>query len=296
MPARVLFVLFIAAIALAPVSASSQGTAEAPAAAAEKSGGRKASGKKPAKEKTPEELRKEAFAAGKRAYDRGDWLKAIAYLRPLAEYGDTSAMLLLGNMYAAGSGVGKDPKEAFTLYHRAALGNSLDGMVATGAMYQTGQGIGINTRLAIGWYERAARLGSHSGAFFYGIHKFQGSKGTTYDLKSDHEAAYRWFRIASLSPDRKLHYAAAKVAEKLEAKLPPDRVIEINREVKAWAPETLSDVGPNPEEVYIEDMRKAGKIIDPGKMPEEKPAIVPEKTGDNPEEKPAEEGEKEKKP
>lgn len=279
---RLPIVLFIAALCLASGPAAASATKEKPAA--QKSAD-KQDAKKAGEEKTPEERRAEAYGIGKRAYDRGDWLKAIAHLRPLAEYGDTRAMILLGNMYASGFGVTKDPKEAFVLYHRAAVANSLDGMVAIAAMYQTGTGIGVNTRLAIGWFERAAKLGSQAGAFFYGIHKFQGSKGTTYDFKADHEGAYKWFRLAAQGEDRKLRLAAFQTAKKLEGQLPPDRVIEINKLVKEWAPDTVESLGANPEEIYIEEMRKQGKIIEPDAMPEEKPDVAPDKEEEG--EKPA---------
>lgn len=231
----------------------------------------------------PDKLREEAFARGKRAYDRGDWLKAIFDLRPLAEWGDVRAMILLGNMYASGNGVNKDPKEAFQLYHRAAvnlsdknMGASLDGMIAIAAMYQTGLGVGVNTRLAIGWFERAARLGSQHGAFFYGIHTFQGSKGTTYDFKSNHAEAYKWFRLAATKgPDKKLRRAAYQTSEKLAARLPPDKVIEMNKAAADWAPDTLAVIGPNPEEILIKEMQAKGKDINPEKLPEEKPLVDP---------------------
>lgn len=255
--------------------------------AAEKPAAEKAAGEKPSesakkdeKPVDPDKLREEAFARGKRAYDRGDWLKALLDLRPLAEWGDVRAMMLLGNMYAGGNGVGKEPKEAFALYHRAAIANNLDGMVATAAMYQTGLGVPVNTRLAIGWFERAARLGSQQAAFFYGIHKFQGSKGTSYDLKADHAEAYKWFRIAATKgTDKKLRRAAYQTSEKLATRLPPDQVIEMNKAVNEWAPDTLPDVGANPEEVLIKEMQAKGQEVKPdAPMPEEKPEVKPEDT------------------
>lgn len=269
---------------------------EADKAAAAKPAAEKPAGEKPAegaKEAAPDaskdakkdekpvdvdKLREEAFARGKRAYDRGDWLKALIDLRPLAEWGDVRAMMLLGNMYSGGNGVGKDPKEAFALYHRAAVANNLDGMVATAAMYQTGLGVAVNTRLAIGWFERAARLGSQQGAFFYGIHKFQGSKGTSYDLKADHAEAYKWFRIAATKgTDKKLRRAAYQTSEKLATRLPPDRVIEMNKFANEWAPDTLLDVGDNPEDVLVKEMQAKGETVSPdGPMPEEKPEVKPE--------------------
>jgi TPR repeat protein len=296
MPLRALTIAFLLAclsVPAAPVLADTASDAKvAPAArAAAKDAPKDATKDKAAAEEPevdPDKLRNEAFARGKRAYDRGDWLKAIFDLRPLAEWGDDRAMILLGNMYAAGNGVNKDDKEAFQLYHRAAVSKNmnLDGMVATAAMYQTGKGVNINTRLAIGWFERAAKLGSQPAAFFYAIHRFQGSKGTTYDLKADHAEAYKWFRIAATKgTDKKLRRAAYEVSEKLAAKLPPDRVIEMNQAASDWAPSTPADIGPDPEAILVEEMKKKGETLEEGQMPEEKPQVVPKP------EKPKDEGE-----
>lgn len=247
----------------------------------------------------PNKLREEAFARGKRAYDRGDWMKAIADLRPLAEYGDVRGMMLLGNMYQLGNGVGVDMREAFSLYHRAAMAGSTDGMVAIAAMYQAGIGVSLNTRLAIGWFERAARMGDQSGAFFFAIHNFQGSKGTTYDMKADTLAAYKWFRIAATNGENKrIRNSAFKLCLKLEEKLPPDQVIAVKKEVETWAPDTLDELGPDPEAVLAKEMKEKGiqpepEQATPAPAPE-KPAPVspvtpaPEKAPEKPTEKPAE--------
>jgi len=219
-------------------------------------------------EVTPEKIKEEAFQRGKRAYDRGDWMKAIADLRPLAEMDDVRAMVLLGNMYAEGNGVIQSNEEAFALYHKAALLENTDGMVAIAALYRQGKGVGINTRLAIGWFNRAARLGDQQGAFFYGITIFEGSKGTTYDLKPDHKAAYKWFRIAATHGDnKKMRLQAYKIADLISRELPPDQVIELEKEVKAWAPDTLDAVGDNPEKILADEIAKKAADTPGNKTP-----------------------------
>ncbi|HYD17050.1 MAG TPA: hypothetical protein VEF76_01060 [Patescibacteria group bacterium] len=298
MPRPILFTsLSVLVLLAAPAFAASEAAkpaGEKPAAAAPAAKPAEA----PVKAPDPVRAREEAFARGKRAYDRGDWMKAIADLRPLAEYGDVRGMMLLGNMYAVGNGVSKDEREAFGLYHRAAMLGNTEGMVAIAAMYQRGIGVGLNTRLAIGWFERAARLGDQTGAFFYAIHNFQGSKGTTYDLKADHLAAYKWFRIAATNGDNKrIRNEAFKLALRLEEKLPPDQVIDAKKEVAGWAPDTLDVLGPDPEAKLAAEMKEKGiKPEDlpkdeqpPGSAPEEK-AVAPapaDKPGDKPAEKPA---------
>ena len=285
-PARYNVALCAAALALLVfVSGPRAFAADAAAdAAADKSAPAASAPAAPAKPKMDiAQVKEEMFARGKRAYDRADWAKAIADLRPLSEAGDVRAMILLGNMYAAGNGVSNDHTEAFVLYHKAALAGSTDGMVAIGAMYRKGDGIGINTRLSIGWFERAARLGDQIGAFFYGINLYEGSKGTTYDLKPDKLGAYRWFRIAATHGDnKKMTYAAYKTAEKLTQDMPPDQVIDIEKDIKNWAPDTADSIGPNPEEKLAAE--EAAKAKDaPKDAPKE---VAPEKPADKPAEEP----------
>lgn len=287
--------LSVLALLSSPALASSQpakpAAAEAPESArdaAAKKEAAPAAATKPAEAPKPApdpaRLREEAYARGKRAYDRGDWMKAIADLRPLAEYGDVRGMMLLGNMYQLGNGVTADMREAFALYHRAAMLGNTEGMVAIATMYQSGMGVNLNTRLAIGWFERAARMGDQTGAFFYAIHNFQGSKGTTYDLKADHLAAYKWFRIAATNGDNKrIRNSAFKLCLKLEEKLPPDQVIAVKKEVDGWAPDTLDELGPDPEAALAREMKEKGIQPEQEKAPDaapqtpapESPAPVP---------------------
>lgn len=194
------------------------------------------------------------FLEGKKSYDNKNWRRAIAQLRPLAEQGDARAMVLLGNMYAEGHGVGKDTTEAFMLYHRAATRNNADAMLATATLYQVGDGVPVNTRLAILWFERAAKLGHQTSAFFYAMHMYQGSKGKTFDIKPDHVAAYKWFRIAARSRGNpRLGKVADKMAEQVRSKLDYNDVEIADREIAEWAPVDPRNLGPLPEEIVAAD-------------------------------------------
>ena len=192
------------------------------------------------------------FDEGRDAYDKGHWVQAIFNLRPLAEAGDARAMILLGNMYMEGHGVSQDNKEAFGLYHAAALHDNTDGMVAVATLYQTGNGVPANTPLAVGWFERAARMGNMDAALVYAIHMYQGSKGKTYDIKPDHEASYRWFKIvAKNSPNKKQVKAAEFSAGRLEKTLTHDELIAADREVTNWKAEAPETIGANPEDKFL---------------------------------------------
>jgi uncharacterized protein len=198
------------------------------------------------------------FDDGKAAYDKGRWIQAIINLRPAAEAGDARAMILLGNMYMEGYGVQQDTKEAFGLYHSAALKDNTDGIVALATLYQTGNGVPANIPLAVGWFERAARLGDMDAALVYAIHLYQGNKGKDFDIKPDHEAAYRWFKIVALHSNNKKQVKAAEFTiDKLSQSLTKDEVIKGDREVANWKPEMPADIGPNPEVKFVSDYESA---------------------------------------
>jgi TPR repeat protein len=196
------------------------------------------------------------FEEGKTFYDKGNWIQAIINLRPLVEAGDARAMILLGNMYLDGHGVAADETEAFGLYHQAAEKGNTDGMVAIAALYQTGKGVPENTPLAIGWFERAARLGNQTAQFMYAIHLYQGSKGAAYDIKADHPASYKWFRIATGGPNKKLGNLAKITAERMMTKLANDDIVKGDRESANWKPEMPETLGPDPEEKMVAAMKE----------------------------------------
>ena len=60
------------------------------------------------------------FAAGVRAYNRGDYASAFREFRALAEQGDASAQFNLGLMYDNGNGVPEDDRQAVFWYRKAA--------------------------------------------------------------------------------------------------------------------------------------------------------------------------------
>jgi uncharacterized protein len=216
------------------------------------------------------------FQEGKEAYDKGKWVQAVFNLRPAVEAGDARAAILLANMYMEGHGVGQDAKEAFILYHSAAIQGNTDGMVAVATLYQTGNGTLANVPLAIGWFERAARLGNMDAALVYAIHMYQGSKGKDYDIKPDHEAAYRWFKIvAANSKNKKQARAAEFSAGTLAKSLTNDEIIRGDREVANWKPELPENLGPDPEQKFVKEFTEKEKKQEEEKKAEEKKEAPP---------------------
>lgn len=60
-----------------------------------------------------------SFEEGERAYDDGDYAKALQLWLPLAEHGNPLAQTRLGFMYGNGIGVDRNVDEAIRWYGRA---------------------------------------------------------------------------------------------------------------------------------------------------------------------------------
>ena len=91
------------------------------------------------------------------AYERGDFVKAIEILGPMAEAGDVDALGNLGNMYAFGQGVPQDFTKAAELWSKAAekgLGTAMGNMAK---LYSLGLGgLPKDPQIATDWLKKAA--------------------------------------------------------------------------------------------------------------------------------------------
>jgi len=93
------------------------------------------------------------------AYAAGNFERAAAELRPLAEDGDALAQHNLGVMYQKGIGVAKDRDEAMRWYRRAAEAGVASSQYNLGLMYESGKGAARNPAEARKWFELAAAQG-----------------------------------------------------------------------------------------------------------------------------------------
>ncbi len=97
----------------------------------------------------------EDYAAGERAYRRGDVREAIAKLRPAADAGHAKAQSLLGSILDAA----EQDEEAARYLKLAAEQGEPDGMYLYAAMLGSGQGTRRDAARAREWMERAAKAG-----------------------------------------------------------------------------------------------------------------------------------------
>jgi uncharacterized protein len=124
--------------------------------------------------------------------------KGAATVQQLAAQGKPAAMILLGDMYATGSGVPVSDVKALQWYKKAAAMHSVFGMTNLGRIYFYGlYDVPKSNKIAAAWYAKAAKKG-------YG--RAQRHLATLYFIgrgvaKNDIEA-YAWWGLAAASGDK----------------------------------------------------------------------------------------------
>ena len=176
------------------------------------------------------------YAQGKAAYESKDWFNAIRYLRPLAEQGDDRAMVLLGNMYMDGKGVGKNYETAFTLYKQALTHNNDDAMLAVGTMYAEGLSVKKNFTTAFDWYTKSAEYGNPAAQFLVASVYINGHPRLK-NVKADPVKAYTWYKIVAQQEEMpEIAKTADKFAEALIPQLSPEDIIHAEEQADAFQP------------------------------------------------------------
>ncbi len=136
------------------------------------------------------------LAEGKAAYARGDYLRAVQQLLPLAQAGNAEAQVRVGIMYFMGLGVAEDDAAAFDWFQRSALQGNAEAQYHLGNMYTFGHGVPAEVtdpdRMAAKWYFESAQQDNADAQYSLGILFFSG-KGVVQDP----EEAAKWFRRAA---------------------------------------------------------------------------------------------------
>jgi hypothetical protein len=90
------------------------------------------------------------------AYSRGDYVRSIRVLSPLALRGNARAQALLGFMYENGFGVPQSYDTAADLYQRAAVHGDPFAQSRLGLIYDKGHGVPQDVVLSYKWLDLAA--------------------------------------------------------------------------------------------------------------------------------------------
>lgn len=112
------------------------------------------------------------------AYEKGDYTRAAALMRPSAEQGQAWAQFNLGVMHEEGNGVPKDEKEAVAWYRKAAEQGLARAQSNLGFMYEHGKGVQQSYKEAVAWYRKAAAQGEAWAQFNLGLIYRKGMDGT----------------------------------------------------------------------------------------------------------------------
>lgn len=131
------------------------------------------------------------FQAGLQAFEKKDYATALKEWQPIAQRGDANAQYNLGLMYAKGTGVAQDLKQAAQWYEKAAQQGVAAAQYNLGVMYANGQGVPKDMQKAADWYQKAADQGIEGAA---------NNLGTIYNegegFKNLNEAE-KWYRRAA---------------------------------------------------------------------------------------------------
>jgi hypothetical protein len=136
--------------------------------------------------------RAQSYDDGMRAYNAGDFAKALKIWGPVAENGDAVAQYSLGKLLEnGGAGVPRDPAAAAKWYQRSASQGIAAAQNNLGLMYAQGRGVPLDVARAAKFWLDAAAKDHVIAQFNLGLAYFRGE-----GVAEDRGEAVRWFRRA----------------------------------------------------------------------------------------------------
>ena len=109
----------------------------------------------------------DSLASARSAFSRGDYVRAVATLTPLALRGNVEAQAMLGYLYENGFGVPQVYDAAADLYMQAAIAGNPFAQAMLGLMYDKGHGVPLDVVLAYKWMNLAAGHASRRQRDYY---------------------------------------------------------------------------------------------------------------------------------
>jgi len=191
------------------------------------------------------------FDAAVKAYEAGDYSKAIQEWQLLASKDDPAAMRNVGHMYRRGLGVDQDFSKALSWYTRAASMGFDRAQANVASMYLRGQGVPQDYVEAASWFTKAARNGHTIAQYNLGL-MYEHGKGVErsgakalawYNLaaKAGHKQALdKVSLMVAIDPDVKEEVVLAPKAETTAASN-PDPVAEVLKPEDNVVQETVTE-------------------------------------------------------
>jgi uncharacterized protein len=127
------------------------------------------------------------------AYARGDYLRVVQVLTPLAFRGNAQAQAFLGFMFENGYGAPQVYDTAADLYCQAAIRGNPFGQAMLGLMYDKGHGVPQDFILAYKWLNlAAARSSKHGRDYFLRLRNAVASKMSPAQIAEGQRLAMAW--------------------------------------------------------------------------------------------------------
>ena len=141
----------------------------------------------------PSTARGDTLASANAAYARGDYIRAVKLLTPLALHGNARAQAFLGFMYENGYGAPQADGTAADFYAQAASSGNPFGQAMLGLMYDKGHGVPQDFVLAYKWLNlAAARAARHERDYFQRLRNAVASKMSPAQIAEGQSLAMCW--------------------------------------------------------------------------------------------------------
>ncbi len=121
-----------------------------------------------------------------------DAKKAVYWLRRSARIGNAYAQLTLGNCYAEGKGIEKNPEQAVKWWQKAARKENAKAEYLLGKAYLEGIGVKKDAKQALHWTTLSAEQGNKDAQYLLGKMYYEGQ-----DVPYQKEAAKSWLSRAA---------------------------------------------------------------------------------------------------
>jgi TPR repeat protein len=127
------------------------------------------------------------------AYARGDYVRTVHALSPLARRGNPRAQALLGFMYENGFGVPQAYDAAADLYQRAAVQGDAFAQARLGLIYDKGHGVPQNVVFSYKWLDlAAAHAPKHQRDYYLRLRNAVASKMSSEQIIEGQRLALIW--------------------------------------------------------------------------------------------------------
>lgn len=127
-----------------------------------------------------------------RAYNAGDYAKALTLYELAAQRGSTRGQVNCHKMYSKGLATPVDLPKALMWLEKAAEAGHIEAQFNCGVIYNNGAGTAVDKARAIMWHEKAAEQG-HTMAQFYCASMYDSGAGTAVDKAK----ALMWYEKAA---------------------------------------------------------------------------------------------------